>query len=197
MRVRILIAALLVTGVWAIARSKPGRMAQPAQATRQIKLVDEGSASAPVVSALEAGRPSTLAPARKAITRAPGVEKAAAVAAAEVTPADLLPEVRPAISSTTEAMHNMAMSPLPVAASPGAGTLASSGDFGHRSMPMPMEHSRDPQIIIRGGMGGARDDCDLHRGGGFGIAINRSTPMFGAPELGRNPTPYPRGTRIR
>jgi len=194
-RARTLIAALLVTGVWALARSKPARVAEPAVPARQIKLVDDGSANLPVVSALEAGRPAELAPARKAVARVAGPEKAAAIATAEVAPAEPVPNVRPSISSTTEPMHHMAMEPLPVAQAPGLGTLASSGDFDRRSM--PTEHSRDPAIIIRGGMGGARDDCDLHRRGGFGIAINRSAPMMGGIELGSNPMPLPRGTRIR
>ena len=195
MRARILIAALLVTGIWALARSKPGQDARPVQPTRQIKLVDEGSANLPVVSALEAGRPAELAPARRTISPAASPDKAAGVARAQVTATELIPEVRPAISSTTEAMHHMAMAPLPVAPAPGPGTLASSGDFASR--PMPVEHGRDPAIIIRGGMGGARDDCDLHRRGGYGIAINRSAPMLGGIELGRGGMTYPRGTRIR
>jgi len=194
-RVRIFIAALVVTGVWAIARSKPSHLSQPGQPTRQIKLVDEGAANPPVVSALEAGRAAELAPARKAITRQAVPQQAEGVASAAVAPAELVPTVRPAISSTTESLHHMAMEPLPVAAAPGLGTLASSGDFDRR--PLPTEHSRDPAIIIRGGMGGARDDCDLHRRGGYGIAINRSTSMFGGMETGSHPMPLPRGTRIR
>jgi len=197
-RGRILIAALLATGVWAVARSKPSHNAQPVQPARKIQLVDGGRSDLPVVSDLEAGQ-SRLALVRKPVPRAVrSPEKAAAgVAAAEAVSTELVPEVRPTISSTTEALHHMAMAPLPVAPAPGLGTLASSGDFDRRAT--PVEHSRDPAIIIRGGMGGARDNCDLHRrgAGGYGIAINRSAPMLGGIELGSNPMPLPRGTRIR
>lgn len=196
MRARVLTAALLVTAVWAVARSKPAHDAPQAQPTRQIKLVDGGSTALPVVSALEAGRPAELAPARKVTMRAPKPREASGPTIAESNPAELIPEVRPTTSSTVEAMHNMDMAPLPIAPAAGQGILASNGDFAGRAM--PAEHGRDPAIIIRGGMGGARDDCDLHRrGGGFGIAINRSSPMLGGVEVGGHGMSYPRGTRIR
>lgn len=193
MRARILIAALLVTGIWALARSRPGPTAQP-EAARQIKLVDEASPAAPVVSALEAGRPAELAPARRVAARTVGPREAAPVPVSQPAPS-LIPEVHPSVSSTTEAMDHMAMAsmPAPVAPAQGSGTLASNNGESHWPM---AGNGRDPAIIIRGGMGGARDDCDLHRRGG-GIAINRSVGMFGGIELGRNPTPYPPGTRIR
>ena len=194
MRARILIAALLVTGIWAIARSRPAPTARP-EAARQIKLVDEASPVAPVVSALEAGRPTELAPARRIAARVPGPREAAPVPVSQPAPS-LIPEIHPSVSSTTEAMDHMAMAsmPAPVAPAQGTGTLASNSSESH--WPMGNDHGRDPAIIIRGGMGGARDDCDLHRRGG-GIAINRSVGMLGGMELGRNPTPYPAGTRIR
>lgn len=82
-------------------------------------------------------------------------------------------------------------STLPAARGP------SSGDFeGHRSPTDGL--SPDPLVILRGGRGGLRDDCDLHNRGARPAAVNRMAPPIGGGYGGSGTrTSYPAGLRIR
>jgi len=98
------------------------------------------------------------------------------------------------MSTTSEVLAPLSGSAtLPVVQASGIARVFGSEEPQDR----PAGGSRGPAIIIRGGMGGPLDDCDLHRrrGGGVGIAINRSLPSFGSSgEIGR--TSYPAGRRF-
>jgi len=192
---RILIAALLTTGIWAAARFKPVSENGDPNTGRKILLVEGAGTGAPVVSALEAGlatkltsiRPIALKVASRRAVSTGTTGQHAAVALAEMAPAMHM--------STTSTLltPQSGSGTLPVVRASGIALVFGSDEPEHR----PAGTGFEPAIIIRGGMGGARDDCDLHRrrGGGVGIAINRSLPSFGSRgEIGR--TSYPAGTRF-
>lgn len=203
MRKRILIAALVATGIWAAARFKPTSDVDAAGTGRKILLVEAAGAGAPVVSALEAGLATKLTLARPVVTagrRAVVSSGTAGQSHAEVMhdhAAMAMAEPAPAMHmSTTSAAvltPQSGSAALPVVQASGIALVFGSDQPEHR----PAGPGFEPAIIIRGGMGGARDDCDLHRrrGGGVGIAINRSVPSFGTSrEIGR--TSYPSGMRL-
>jgi hypothetical protein len=218
-RERTFIAAALVTGIWAAACSKPGSEAsrtlrQSADSAR-VNLVSTPAPDAPVVSNLEAGRDPRLAlprplvrkPAELPVRGSGGatVAQANGEAAHAHAAAALVPTMRVTTTSLASVAPDVAPSVLPLAAATGGHAIGSDGSEGSSegSARLPSVVSRGPAIIIRGGMGSARDDCDLHRrpgfgafGGGGGAAVNRMAPSPGR-SMGGPMSANPSGLRIR
>jgi hypothetical protein len=221
-RERTFIAAALVTGLWAVACSKPDSEISPApdrksSETAPINLVSTPAPDAPVVSNLEAGRDPRLALPRPLVrkpaelpVRGSGAATVAHAngeashAHAAAAAAALVPTMRVTTTSVASVAPDVVPAALPPAATVGGGVaigMDASGSDGSGRYPAVV--SRGPAIIIRGGMGSARDDCDLHRRPGFGafggggpVAVNRMAPPLGR-SMGGPMIANPAGLRIR
>ena len=181
MRLRILIAAVAVSGGWLGACSKPapaGPLA--AENARQIRLADPAPPDSAVVSSLEANQPLKAAPVRR-ITRA---VQARSAPAAPDRAADLAPPAPHVMSSMAEPAVVADLTPAPEARATGFGGAIGHG-LGSFHAPAPGPQtlagggSRGPGILIRGGMGGIDDKCDIRGGHRGGTAVNRIAPAFG------------------
>jgi hypothetical protein len=219
-RERTFIAAALATGLWAVACSKPDSESSQApdrKASETVNLVTPAAPEAPVVSSLEAGRDPRLALPRPLVrkpaelpVRGNGTATVAHAngeashAHAAAATAALVPTMQVTTTSLATVAPDITPAPLPLAAAPNVGTAigmdASSSDGSTR---FPAVGTRGPAIIIRGGMGGIRDDCDLHRRPGFGafggggpVAVNRIAPPPGR-SMGGPMIANPAGLRIR
>jgi hypothetical protein len=198
-RERTLIAATLAIGIWSAACSKPdsklSQQTPPKAGVIQASLPST-PASVPVVSGLEAGHDPQLALARpgnakRAEARTTRVATGGAASMAEHNHAAL------AAAEGLPAMHLTASAEtvLTLQAAPGAIPLASpprseGASSGRGFEPQLAGGSRGPTIIIRGGMGGPDDDCDLmHRRRGFGAAVNRMAPPIGGRSGGYGGSP--------
>ena len=189
-RARILIAAAVVTGGWLAACSKP---ASPggSGSDRQIQLAEPPSSEGAVVSDLESNHAvkPTLVPVTGHARTEPRAQAHRTAVAVEMAVAPAQPHIMSTTaSSIAEAPPIASLSPAPEAAATGFGGAIGHG-LGTFEAPAPGTQSlsggsRGPMILIRGGMGGIDDKCDLRGGHRGGIAINRSSPMFGS---------YPRG----
>lgn len=170
----LLIAGAVVVG-WLAARSRSTPITpEPA---REIRLPVSKASSQPLVSNLEAGRPAELRPtARQHIqVRAPEA------APAPTRSADLERAIAvvPQMHSTQPTTMDLAGAPekMPTAREPGPGALEStSHSSAHDPYRPTFLPSTETTILIRGGMGGVDDKCDLHRRRGVGSAINRLAP---------------------
>ena len=197
------IATVVIIGAWLGACSEPAsRTAKnPAsdrlESTRDVRLAESPSGGAAVASNLETGRPvsSIAAP---TVRQARGPLRALTEAAAPVVPPMVLPATEAVAGLPLDAVpmpesHTIYLapvgemdqpSPVNISAGPSAGGEPHIGhDYGG---------SRGPSIIIRGGMGGVDDKCDLRPRGFGGIAINRAAPSLGG-SSGRGG--FPRGIR--
>lgn len=186
------IATVVMIGAWLGACSEPASRAandtapnRPGSA-RDVRLAEPPSQEAPVASDLEVGRPVTMI-----VAAAPRQVHSPLPVPAMVEASAVVPRVLPATELVELPMSAVALpeshtiylaptgemvepSPVNAAAGPSAGGEPYIGhDYGG---------SRGPSIIIRGGMGGVDDKCDLRPRGFGGIAINRTTPPLG----GRN-----------
>ena len=185
MRHRIFVAGVLAAGLAACSGPAPDRSA--GTEARQIRLAEPAARDSAVVSEIEAPQALKPVPVRRVVRAAP------APAAAEPTHdhvammAAEAPRVTSSMASSAEPVLELpGLSPAPSAPAASApalivGTQATAvsihGDY-RPSVPT-VGGNRGPMILIRGGMGGVDDKCDLrgqHRGG---IAINRSAPAFG------------------
>ena len=198
MQGRILIPALTAS-LLAVACSKPASTDQndesPERRTREIQLVETPGSDARVVSDLEAGRDS------RALLAGPIARKRPASRAmnhqAEIMAAEPAPptQVTMSVVSVTEAPSELAQVPLPapagaVAEGRGPGGVRGGGDY-----PSFGGGSREPTIIIRGGMGSPHDDCKIHgTGARGGIAVNSIAPPMRGQSIGRF---MPGNVRIR
>jgi len=193
MQRRTRIATVVMIGAWLGACSEPASRAAKDTASdrpgsaRDVRLAEPPSQEAPIASDLEVGRPvTTIAAAMprhvhsplpvQAVVEATGVTPrvlpATEALAEPVLNAVALPESHTIYLAPTGEMVEPA--PVNVAGGPSAGGEPYIGhDYGG---------SRGPSIIIRGGMGGIDDKCDLRPRGFGGIAINRTAPSLG----GRN-----------
>lgn len=197
------IATVIMIGAWLGACSEPvSRTAKdPAsnrlERTRDVRLAESPSGGAAVASDLETGRPRS-AIAVPAPRRARGPLLALTTAAVPVVAPMVLPATEVVAGLPLDAVpipesHTIYLaptgemdqpSPVNIAAGPAAGGEPHIGhDYGG---------SRGPSIIIRGGMGGVDDKCDLRPRGFGGIAINRAAPSLGG-STGRSG--FPRGIR--
>jgi hypothetical protein len=188
MRARTILAAALIAGI-SVACSKPGpgngQTADAGSPTddREIRLVDEPSLDAPVVSALEAGLAATLREGSSTLrTTSPSGREAGA------TSPKAQPEPGAEVGLPSLALTEMAApatlvpsaTSLPVRLA-GTGMPAAARDAGHTTSAGNAPASggtRGPVILIRGGMGTPHDDCKLHpvASRGVGIAINNVAP---------------------
>lgn len=189
MRVRILIAAAVVSSGWLGACSKPAAdgarsVGTDQAAGRHILLPESSIPDGPVVSDLEAGRQTrtSRAPAPSvALTRG---KRATPAVAAEAPVHEMV-----MTASSMAALRSVDLAPAPLAPAIPATAAVAEGHFlpgNDGDYPVPgigggVGSPRGPSIIIRGGMGSPDDDCDIlnmrgHRGG---IAVNRSAPAFG------------------
>jgi hypothetical protein len=181
-RVRAFIAA---AGVCAAACSKPQAPVNPNAADgagRDLRLGSSLTSDAPVVSDLEAGRPphpTTTATVENRKADAPK-SKRTETAVAAVT------AVRPKMAVTTSAALTQAPAALamaPMAESPSRPTLVVGGGLNSSSMgddQFPRGQRRGPAVIIRGGVGGPDDDCDIrHPRSHGGIAVHSFAPAPG------------------
>jgi hypothetical protein len=188
---RVLMATALTTGVLAAACSRPASQSQnPSQGSaagaRQIELVKAPAGAEALTSDLEArraSRPAPRRPARPTLAAATAGEPDAALSHdhAVAAVAAVVPEVGTTASTVTEAPMSLAAAPLPAPQLPVAEVPAGGGgpSAGHDPDHQPMPGARGPQIIIRGGMGTAHDDCKIHAPGARGgLAINRIAPSF-------------------
>ncbi len=182
MRTKTIVAAAFITAGWLAACSRPADRTAT-QTDRHILLPEGPAPQGGVVSDLEARRApkprQTAASARKAMLAqvlAPAGRKRA-----------VLVEVAPA--------HEMNMSTVPAAAIAPAPEPVSQAlptgwhGYGGSSLPPITSEggSRGPVIILRGGLGGPDDHCDLRNtlhGHGGGAAVNRLAPSFGGGSRG-------------
>jgi hypothetical protein len=196
---RALITTAAATVVCVAACSKPpapianGAPASLNGAGRDLRLGSSLTPDAPVVSDLEAGRtpkPRLTAPVEQ--YRSPEtvkLSKAHALAAVALArPKLAMPAVAPTVTQTS---HALAMAPTAESAHPtlvvgGGLNSAESGDgaFGFAG-------GRRGGVIIRGGVGGPDDDCDIrHPRSHGGIAVNSAAPGFGGGRVTTTPR-YP------
>lgn len=164
----------------AVACSRPGNTTKDQEAYRDIRLIEEPSRDKQTVSDLEAGRspPRVALPEARSTSTSPAalpVQAPALNHAAMVAELELEATMR--VVTQTESPAPMGETSLPALRGPAPGGVADSapgntGSYGGGG-------SRGPMILIRGGMGGARDDCKIHGLGGLGgggIAVNRLGP---------------------
>jgi hypothetical protein len=193
-RGHILVATAVVTAGWLAACSKPASQAGKS-ADRRLQLVESPKAPTAVVSDLEAGRPHTAL--------AGSARKQAPKPVETLTERQPIagPALVPLLSATSNSLAapTLDLAPVPAAPEPAAPVVAedpmsTGGYHGHHAVAQtPMGAGvgggmgRGPTIIIRGGMGGPDDDCDLRRGHGLGAAVNRLAPPLGGG--------FPRGIR--
>jgi len=184
-KARILVSAVLVSGGWLAACSKPA--AESSESARKIELAEPAAGpDAAVVSDLEARQPVTAAVVRR-------VERTR-VAEAPVVPASPDPMAdmdmpAPRVTSTSASTTAEAPPVADLARAPEAPAVGFGGGIGHGlgsfELPAPAPQSlsgggnRGPMILIRGGLGGIDDKCDTRGGHRGGIAINRLSPGFG------------------
>lgn len=183
MRGRILIAAAVVTGLWAVARSKPAsENEQPsnptaAQSAGDLLPVPEPGSSALVASRLEAGHDPELAfarPIERKVLRPQAIRSPA-----KASEHDHAAVAMVTTTSTADTPNLVATPPLP-ATPGGSGGPADGQVLAGGGIDAQPEDDRGPRIIIRGGIGSPHDDCKIHGGGGgHGVAINSRMPPLG------------------
>ena len=208
MQSRLTIAIGLMAGFMVAACSKPSAENTPAAGappqSRDLRLAADPSGESRVVSDLEAGRlsrPSLSQP----VARRPALKSASRAPEKGLADAELTAPTITSITAVSERSSQLAQVllplPLPLPLPMSAGRLPAAATGGEGSA----DHrdrdwggiSRGPMIIIRGGMGGPRDDCKIlgARGAGGGILINSMAPRPGGE--GRMPRSMPGPVRIR
>ena len=172
----------------------PEASRSPDSPTRQIELAVPAPIDSSVASDLEVGRSTKVPVRRVAALRAVESPKAAPAPLGELA-APVTRVSLPAVVST-EVLQPVAVptAPAPAEAPPSAGGLGSGRERMIHAMSQgdglgmePGSTGGGPTIMIRGGMGGVHDKCDLRPRGfaGGGIAINRLAPGLGS--YGRGP----------
>ena len=164
-----------------VACSRPA--SNSAKAARDIDLPGSPASEAPVLSAIEAGKAVPLSPVHQAAHRASASTSAAMAHRMEVAAPKALPMPGSSTLNLVSAPEQVPTAPQPVAQSE-ADAQSGTSDGGYTGLGGYRGHEppghRDPVILIRGGMGGIDDRCDLRpRGGRGGIAINRMGPPLG------------------
>ena len=152
------------------------------RAARDIDLPASPASDAAVLSTLEAGKAVPLSPVHQVAHRASAAGHAAMAQRMEVAAPKALPMPGSSTLTLVSAPEQVPAAAQPVAQSEADGQSGMS-EGGYTGMGAFRGHEpprRDPVIIIRGGMGGIDDRCDLRpRGGRGGIAINRMGPPLG------------------
>lgn len=152
--------------------SQPATDTKPAaEPTRDVSLAQPAAADAPLVSALEAGKPLQARPEIRRTAR-------------PINPTALLALEQPlTVVATATAVSELVEAPMPAPPAEERETLVDRGagqwyGVGQTITPIPSEGRRGPGIIIRGGRGGVDDDCDIHRPGvrRVPMAINQIAP---------------------
>ena len=216
----IAIAVLSLTGLYAVAVSRPGTEPESTAAgtsTREINLAGDSLQDAAVVSPLEAGRPGGQVVGRT-VARSEGrtggravIEEPVAEATPEashvhhaLTAIDLAPQVRTA-AATAELSTSLDYAPIAATtpnlpAATGTVALGPESRGVQPSYDMP-GRGRGPVILIRGGNGTGHDDCKIHPNGlqrpAVGTAVNRLTPVLGGGVVGTSAPGGWRGGGIR
>lgn len=171
MRVRTFIA---LTGL-AAACSSPQPVSKPAE--RDLHLGVSPSRDSGIVSDLEVGR-APKPQAETALHSNARVRLAVAALAAESAPAPKLAAMTTSMAlvepshlfqDAPEPIEILVAGPAPAGGSDLGGIGLQRGDFGG---------SRNHGIIIRGGMGGIDDDCDIRHPHSSPIAIHSLAPSF-------------------
>ena len=168
-----LLISVAVGGAWLVGCSRPA----PETATSRDIRLPASAAAAPTVSNLEAGKGRLAAPAPRTPRANPAAEpvlERKVPVVAEVGLPKVVSAVSPATTSLATAPDHLPMASMPMAA-------AAAGEEDHGSPPPPRviddAYRHGGTIMIRGGLGGIDDKCDLRpRGYRGGIAINRMTP---------------------
>ena len=209
MRQHSLVVAAVLTGSWLAACSQPApttdtQATSAEESARHINLAGSPRSESPVVSDLESGIRRGAGVARAISPRrapVPAVELPGGSPVAEAehhrTMAESveLPQRLSLTTSAVTAAPALGLEPMPAAAPGPADSGPAAGGLDGAS-PGLIGSGPDPLIIIRGGRGGVRDDCDLHRRG-IPAAVNRMAPPLGG-GYGRTGTiSYPQGVRIR
>jgi hypothetical protein len=193
-RSSIIFGAALLTGGWLAACSRPSAPDQAAD-SRHILLATPAPNDSAVASDLEAGRSAKPSPIPQHAQHTRATASASAVALDPAAATTALPAHAMAVTTTTaEPLPSLDLIPAPVApreapaSPPVVGTGWHGMGDGSDHLFRPPGESRGPVIIIRGGMGGDDDKCDIRpRGHRGGIAINRMTPSFGGGMSGSPP----------
>lgn len=184
MRSPLALAVVVIGGAWVSACSKPVSRSAPQSGptqTRDIRLASPSAvgSEAPLVSPLEAGRPPVELHNRGA---APAVNAVATTRKTRVPdPITRVSAPVPAVVAAAEPSLSLAEAPqtMPMAAMPmGPAVDEGRSTGGNDPYRGPGNVSRDPPptILIRGGMGGVDDKCDLRGRHRPGLAINRMAP---------------------
>jgi len=187
-KVAILFAASVVTVGWLAACSKPASQASETADARQIRLAEPPPADSAVVSSLEAHQPLKPVLVQRGAVAALPVRVSARTRALE------LPAAPPHMMRMTTSAVAEVPAAADLSAAPEAKAIGFGGQIGHGlgAFQVPASEpenlsggaSRGGMILIRGGMGGVDDKCDLRGGHRGGIAINRMTPFGGSPRGG-------------
>ena len=188
---RIFVAAVVTAG-WVGACSRPVADQAGSAEARQIRLAEPATPDSAVVSDLEA--PQALKPVlvRRVTSPVPRSAPAEPVHDHVAAVAADVPHVMSSMERSAEPVVELpglvAAPSAPVGTAPalivGTQAVAASVPGDYRPSVPTLGGSRGPMILIRGGMGGVDDKCDLRGQHRSGIAINRSAPAFGG---------YPRG----
>ncbi|MGQ0704133.1 MAG: hypothetical protein ACT4PM_13460 [Gemmatimonadales bacterium] len=172
MKAPLLVTAVSLAGLIALACSKPD--APAAARERNLELLGTAANDSAVVTPVEVAQGMRLPVLAR---RSAPVRWSTAVRA---TPESSELELSPKIQVTTVASAAApALSEVPVPAGPLS--LASSEGNGNSHAGGSTAgggSGGEPTILIRGGMGGPRDDCKIHGTGraGIGVLINRLAP---------------------
>jgi len=153
-----------------------------ARAARDIDLPASPASEAAVLSTLEAGKAVPLSPVHQPAHRASASASTAVAHRMEVASPKALPMPGSSTLNLVSAPEQVPAAPQPVAqsAADGQSGMSEGGYTGMGAFRGQEPPRRDPVIIIRGGMGGIDDRCDLRpRGGRGGISINRMAPPMG------------------
>ena len=191
MRVRILIAAAIVTGGWLAACSKPTASRGESTASsgaRQIRLAEPAVVDSAVVSDIEAGRARKVT----AVAHHGPTRKGSPAALMAAAMPQMMGGMTRSEALSPRSLDLAAAPPAPtlptpapvVAAQSSAGTMTMSRAYQPPGGFIPSDGNYGPMVLIRGGTGGIDDKCDLRGGHRPGQAVNRSAPSFGG---------YPRG----
>jgi hypothetical protein len=152
------------------------------RAARDIDLPAPPASDGAVLSTIEAGKAVPLSPVHQTAHRASATASAAMAHRMEVAVPKALAMPGSSTLNLVSASEQVPTAPQPAAQSE-ADAQSATSEGGYTGMGAYRGHEpprRDPVIIIRGGLGGIDDRCDLRpRGGRGGIMINHMAPPMG------------------